>query len=147
MVFSIRQAVERDVESISSFDQVAQIDAERKPFIERSVAGGNCFVIAADNGNTIAAYGVLEYSFYSYGFISLLYVDANHRRQNYGAALMNHMESSCRTEKIFTSTNLSNIPMQSLLAKLEYKLSGVIHDLDEGDPELVYCKVLRPNAV
>ncbi len=33
--------------------------------------------------------------------------------------------------------------MQSLLAKLEYELSGVIHNLDEGDPEIVYFKRLR----
>jgi len=33
--------------------------------------------------------------------------------------------------------------MQSLLAKLEYVLSGVIHNLDEGDPEIVYFKRLR----
>lgn len=33
--------------------------------------------------------------------------------------------------------------MQLLLAKLEYVLSGVIHNLDEGDPEIVYFKQLR----
>ena len=60
---------------------------------------------------------------------------------------MNHLESVCRTGKIFTSTNLSNVLMQSLLSNLGYKLSGVIHNLDEDDPELVYCKVLRETAV
>ncbi len=44
------------------------------------------------------------------------------------------------------STNLSNLPMQSLLAKLGYTLSGVIHHLDEDDPELVYVKCLKQNA-
>jgi ribosomal protein S18 acetylase RimI-like enzyme len=73
-------------------------------------------------------------------------VDTHDRRQNYGAALMNHMETNCLTEKIFTSTNLSNVPMQGLLAKLGYRLSGVIHNLnDDDDPELVYCKVLPSN--
>jgi hypothetical protein len=32
--------------------------------------------------------------------------------------------------------------MQSLLAKLNYVPSGVIHNLDAGDPELVYFKRL-----
>jgi hypothetical protein len=36
--------------------------------------------------------------------------------------------------------------MQSLLAKLGYKLSGVINDLDEGDPELVFVKFLKQGA-
>jgi hypothetical protein len=53
---------------------------------------------------------------------------------------MARLESECRTEKLFTSTNLSNLPMQSLLAKRGYKLSGVIDNLDPGDPELVYFK-------
>jgi len=135
------------MESICSFDLVARTDAARKNFIKRSIAEESCFIVSAAHKNGVLAYGILEYSFYGYGFIPLLYVDANHRQQNYGAALMNHLESICRTEKIFTSTNLSNVAMQALLAKLGYKLSGVLHDLDEGDPELVYCKVLRRNAV
>ncbi len=53
------------------------------------------------------------------------------------------MESISRGEKLFTSTNLSNLPMQALLAKLGYTLSGVIHNLDEGDPELVYFKKFK----
>ena len=52
------------------------------------------------------------------------------------------MGSLCRTPKLFTSINLSNLGMQSLLAKSGYELSGVIHNLDEGDPELVYLKRL-----
>jgi hypothetical protein len=60
-----------------------------------------------------------------------------------GEALVKHLESLCQTAKLFTSTNLSNLPMQSLLAKMGYILSGVIHNLDEGDPEIVYFKKLR----
>lgn len=55
---------------------------------------------------------------------------------------MQHLETVFQTEKLFTSTNLSNLPMQSLLVRLGYLLSGVIHHLDEGDPELVYVKYL-----
>lgn len=73
----------------------------------------------------------------------MLYVHANHRRRGAGTALVQHLESLCQTPKLFTSTNLSNLAMQSLLAKLGYELSGVIHNLDEGDPELVYFKRLR----
>jgi hypothetical protein len=73
----------------------------------------------------------------------MLYVDSDYRRCGAGAALLKHMQSLCETPKLFTSTNLSNLPMQSLLAKLGYVLSGVIHNLDEGDPEIVYFKRLR----
>jgi len=139
---SVRQAVELDVEPICAFDHVAHSDGGgRRRFVERSIAEGNCFVVVAEN--SVVAYGVLEYSFYEQGFISMLYVDARRRRSSYAATLVRHMESVCRTDKLFTSTNLSNLPMQSLLANLEYKLSGVIHGLDENDPELVYLKLLR----
>jgi ribosomal protein S18 acetylase RimI-like enzyme len=86
---------------------------------------------------------VLNYSFYHNGFIDVLYVHTDHRRSGAGAALARHMESLCQTPKLFTSTNLSNLPMQSLLSKLGYELSGVIHNLDVGDPEIVYYKRLR----
>ena len=92
---------------------------------------------------TVVGYGVLNYTFHHNGCIDMLYVDSDHRRRGAGAALLKHMESLCETPKLFTSTNLSNLPMQSLLAKLDYVLSGVIHNLDEGDPEIVYFKRLR----
>jgi len=136
----IRSAVGSDIDEICSFDHIAERSDERRDFIQRAVADGNCH-IAIDEG--IAGYAVLEYSFYQTGFVSMLYIHPNRRGQGIGTALMQHLEAVCRTEKLFTSTNLSNLRMQSLLARLGYKLSGVIHDLDEGDPELVYVKYLR----
>lgn len=76
----------------------------------------------------------------------MLYVHPEHRRCGVGTALMRYLESVCQTAKLFTSTNLSNLPMQSLLARLGYELSGVIHNLDEGDPELVYVKRLKRSS-
>ncbi len=88
-------------------------------------------------------YAVLNYHFFGNAFIDLLYVASEHRRRGYGEALMRHIECIVQGDKLFTSTNLSNLRMQSLLSKLRYVLSGVIHNLDEGDPELVYFKRLR----
>jgi len=45
----------------------------------------------------------------------MLYVDPEHRHCGVGTALMRHIELACQTAKLFTSTNLSNLPMQSLL--------------------------------
>jgi hypothetical protein len=36
----------------------------------------------------------------------------------------------------------SNHPMQGLLRKLGYEPSGIINNLDEDDPELIYLKRL-----
>jgi hypothetical protein len=56
---------------------------------------------------------------------------------------MKAVESRCKESKLFTSTNLSNQPMQSLLANMGYRLCGVVEELDDGDPELVFVKRLR----
>jgi GNAT superfamily N-acetyltransferase len=98
--------------------------------------------VTIDGGLPIG-YAVLEYSFYENGFVAVLYVDSTYRRRGVGEALMRHLETVCRTPKLFTSTNQSNSVMQSLLAKLDYVPSGVIHNLDEGDAELVYFKRLK----
>ncbi|MBA2493599.1 MAG: GNAT family N-acetyltransferase [Acidobacteria bacterium] len=138
---SIRPAVENDIDALCSFDLIAQRENERREFIRRVVTSGECFVAVADE--KVIGYGVLNYTFYYNGCIDMLYVDSEYRRVGAGAALLKHLESLCQTPKLFTSTNLSNLPMQSLLAKLDYVLSGVIHNLDEDDPEIVYFKRLR----
>lgn len=137
----IRSAVESDIRALCSLDLIARVEKERREFIRREVAAGTCFVAVADE--EVIGYGVLNYTFYHNGCIDMLYVHTEHRRRGAGAALMQHLERLCQTPKLFTSTNLSNLRMQSLLAKLGYELSGVIHNLDEGDPEIVYFKRLR----
>ncbi|GAA6749271.1 hypothetical protein Thermus72351_23590 [Thermus brockianus] len=109
--------------------------------VERAVDTGNCFVVEAHQ--QVVGYAVLEYTFYAQGFISLLYIHPNYRGQGVGTMLVRYLESVCQTPKLFTSTNLSNVAMQGLLVKLGYMLSGVIHHLDQGDPELVFVKALR----
>lgn len=137
----IRPANESDVEALCSLDLIARCENNRREFIRRAVTSGTCFVAVAEE--ELIGYGVLNYTFYCNGHIDMLYVDSGHRRRGAGEALLQHMESLCQTPKLFTSTNLSNLPMQTLLAKLEYVVSGVIHNLDEGDPEIVYFKRLR----
>ena len=140
-MISMRPAVESDGEALCSLDLIAREESERREYIRREVGNGSCYVVVA--GEEVVGYGVLNYTFYHNGFIDMLYVNSEHRRRGVGAALLRHMESLCRTAKLFTSTNLSNLPMQSMLAKSGYELSGVIHNLDEGDPELVFFKRLR----
>ena len=140
-VISIRPAIESDIDDLCSLDLIAQCENERREFIRGEVMSGNCFVAVTDE--KVIGYGVLNYTFFHLGNIDMLYIHCDHRRSGAGAALLRHMESLCQTPKLFTSTNLSNLPMQSLLAKSGYVLSGVIHNLDEDDPEIVYFKRLR----
>lgn len=139
-MFSIRLATETDVDAICACDPIAQAEAGRRDFIQKAIGGEACFVAVAEG--QVAGYLIFEYSFFGNGFVSLLMVHPAQRRRGVGSSLIKHAESICRTPKLFTSTNLSNLPMQVLLAKLEYSLSGVIQNLDEGDPELFYVKYL-----
>jgi len=140
----IRDAWVTDLGRLTELDHVTRTDPERLACIRRSIEQGSCIVCT--ESEEILGYGVLEYSFYGMGFVAMLYVNSQHRRQGVGSQLMRELEKRCRTSKIFTSTNLSNLPMQSLLRTLAYRESGIIFNLDPGDPELVYLKVLRADT-
>jgi hypothetical protein len=38
---------------------------------------------------------------------------------------------------------MSNTPMRELLSQLGYQSSGVVENLDPGDPELIFMKILE----
>lgn len=140
----IRKAIESDIKAICAIDNVAGSDPSRHEYIRRAVRAGNCYVLAndGDRSTQIAAYAVLVYSFYECGMIGMLMVASDHRQRGFGGKLISYLEGECNTQKLFTSTNESNIAMRSLLTKLGYKPSGVIYNLDSGDPELVFFKQL-----
>lgn len=138
----IRQAEKSDIKAICSFDQTASDDREkRRDFIAKSVKSGSCFVAYIDR--KVVGYVVLDYTFYSNGMIDMLYIHPEYQRKGIGAQLIRYVEALCKTEKLFTSTNQSNLPMQRLLGKLGYVPSGFIDNLDEGDPEIVYFKKIK----
>jgi len=140
MMITVRPASADDLAEICAFDHLGQ-DTERQEYLRHSIQQAQCHVAVIDG--VIVGYVILEYTFFGLGFVSLLYTHPAHRRSGIGMRLMKHAEDVCTTEKLFTSTNLTNQNMQNLLAHRNYKLSGVIHDLDEGDPELFYVKFLQ----
>ena len=138
---TIRQANQEDVAAILAIDHVAAKSERRRQSIEGAVKEGRCQV--ACDGPQIIGFGILQYTFFECGFISLIYIAPAHRRRGIASLLIREFERICRTPKLFTSTNASNSPMQALLRKLGYTESGVIHNLDADDPEIVYLKRLQ----
>ncbi len=136
----ITKAKQSHIEAIISIDHVAAQDEKRRQDIYEWVPGGNTIVAIVDGA--VVGYAVLEYTFFSQGFIAMLIVAEASRRKGVGTALISHIEDICKTEKLFTSTNESNKPMQALMQSMSYEPSGVVHNLDEGDPELFYFKKL-----
>ncbi|MEX6001876.1 GNAT family N-acetyltransferase [Providencia vermicola] len=123
-----------DIASLIQLDSVTT--AERAQKISQWVNNKHCYLI--EQQNQIIAYGVLHYQFFECAFIEMIMVNQAFRQQGAGLSLLQQLKQTCLTQKIFTSTNQSNTPMQRLLDKAQFKPSGFIDNLDEGDPELIY---------
>ncbi|MEY0014697.1 GNAT family N-acetyltransferase [Providencia rettgeri] len=137
MKTNFRAATLIDINAIFSIDTIAT--TERYEDITQWLEQEICYVLEANN--EILAYGVLHYYFYSHAFIELLMVNKKHRRQGLGLTLINKLKMQSKTPKIFTSTNQSNTATQQLLIKTGFIPSGYIENLDDNDPELIYCYI------
>ena len=94
-------------------------------------------------GGRNAGESLFDGSFFDRGFVWLIWVEEPFRRMGVASALMLQAEKDCPSDDLFTSTNLSNIPAQRLFEKLGYTRTGMVENLDEGDPEIFYFKCLR----
>ncbi|MFJ7142495.1 GNAT family N-acetyltransferase [Pseudomonas protegens] len=137
----IREARPDDVPAMLGFDAYAQAHASRGQALCEAVGRGQVWVeLACDR---IAGYVLLNHDFFDQGFISLVVVAPGQQRQGVAQRLLAAAEKACRTSKLFTSTNRSNRAAQGLLAKAGFRPSGVVENLDEDDPELIFFKPVR----
>jgi len=140
----IRAAVPGDIGEILKVDHLAaQADLERAEYLRGRVRSGECLVHLA--GGSVRGFVVLQPArFFGRDFIDLLVVDAAHRRAGIGRALLEAALSTAGTDQVFTSTNVSNMAMRSLLEDEGWSFSGQLTGLDEGDPELVFYAIRQP---
>jgi GNAT superfamily N-acetyltransferase len=135
--FALRLGRPEDADGLIAFDPVARLDPRRADLIRRRLKNGGCSVAEGD----ARLFGhVCRGTFFEYDFLKLIYVDEAHRQQGVSGALVGAVERARRTQKLFMSTNESNTAMRAMLARLSYEPSGVIRNLDPGDPELVFVK-------
>jgi L-amino acid N-acyltransferase YncA len=139
----VRKAILSDISIISAGDG-AFASCGREEFFARAIERAGGYVLEED-GKVIGV-AVLEYTFFEHGFISLIYVSSAERRTGAGQMLLQYLVSICETTKLFSSTNQSNEPMQALFAKAGFEVSGIIHNLDSGNPEIVYYKAVDREA-
>lgn len=133
----IREATPADVPALIALDSVAAHDRRRARQISDWQASGGMHV--AERSGQLAGYLVIHRHFFGEAFVEMLMVAREQRRQDAGAALLRHAIALQGQGKLFTSTNASNTSMQRLLAASGFIESGIVHGLDEGDPELIYC--------
>lgn len=133
----IRAAACTDLPALIALDSVAADDPRRAVQIGQWLADGHMHVAELDG--TLAGYRVQHRHFFGEAFIEMLMVAAPLRGYGIGSALLLHATSCSAGARLFTSTNQSNTSMQRLLAAAGFVQCGIVHGLDEGDPELIYC--------
>jgi len=133
----IRAAAGDDLLRVIAIDDIARRpDGSRGRLLEARLAERQMLV--AEQDEEIVGYAIQDCSFFECGFVHLLYVSDQHRRQGIGAALLAASVTACATSRVFTSTNVSNDRMQRLLSKLGWVRAGLVDGLDTGDPEVFY---------
>jgi ribosomal protein S18 acetylase RimI-like enzyme len=129
----IRQAILEDEKVIDSFDRFG--GSRNNEIIRKEM----WVAILEDK---IAGYVTFNHSFYERPFLKYINTHPDFRRRNVAEKMMNFIEEKCKGKKLFISTEADNLPMITLLDKLNYKMVGIINGIQEA-AEVVYCKELQ----
>ncbi|MGG0150528.1 N-acetyltransferase family protein [Bacillus mycoides] len=134
--------------SIDDLDSILHIDVDvigddsRRDYIKHAIDEGTCIIAKEDN--SISGFLTYDTNFFGYTFLSLIIVSPTKRRQGHASSLISYMLRHSPTQKIFSSTNESNTNMQKVFKANGFMRSGMIENLDEDDPELIFhAKKLR----
>jgi len=136
-----------EVATLKQVDELCKIDREiigddsRKDTIIKAIQDKRCLIQRTD-GN-IAGFLIFTTDFFECSFISLIIVKLSERRKGVSTSLLAYFVENAPTNKIFSSTNSSNKPMQKVFDLAGFKKSGYIENLDEGDPEIIYFNMKK----
>ncbi|PFH88601.1 GNAT family N-acetyltransferase [Bacillus sp. AFS088145] len=136
---AIRNAVKNDCESIVILDSQIIESRIREHQIKRSIEENRCIV--CEMNNRIVGFMIYHKFFFGHLFIELIIVPPETRRLGIAKNLIKYVEVFSE-KKLFSSTNKSNSSMQKVFQSLGYIESGFIDNLDKGDPEIIYVKLI-----
>ena len=137
----IREARNEDMPAMLGLDAYARAHPERGQALQRAVEQGQCWVEV--ESARVLGYLLLRHDFFDQGFVSLVVVAPDQQRRGVALRLLAAAQQACSTAKLFISTNRSNQAARALIAKAGFEPSGVVENLDPGDPELIYFKHVR----
>ncbi|HEY6235438.1 MAG TPA: GNAT family N-acetyltransferase, partial [Candidatus Elarobacter sp.] len=90
--------------------------------------------------DVVYAYAWIYEGFFGHTFLAYLAVQPQYRRNQLAGMLLRTTEQCAVTDRVFSSTNVSNAAMQAVFDRYGWQRCGQIDELDPGDPELVYVK-------
>ncbi len=140
MGVQLRPAVIGDLKAILDMDPVADREERRHDYISRSIRGEHgrdVRVLIVDD--ELIGYAIMG-EFFGHPFLERISTAEPQRRRGVASALMANIERSFEGDRMFVSTNESNETMRELLVRRGYRVSGMVENLDPGDPEIVYVK-------
>jgi len=139
---SVRFATEKDRSLAVAFDYALDKDEhiklKREDKIAKAISSEECFIIMV--GNDAVGFIIFDYRFFDQGWIELIIIDEKYRGKGIGSHVFDLICRQCKADKVFTSTNSTNLRMQRALIKSGFTFSGKLDGLDKGDPELFYYK-------
>lgn len=134
------------ISQLNELDEIVGIDREvignenRRKYIRKAIEEERCIAIKTEF--SYLGFLIFKEDFFECSFISLVIVKQTERRKGYATSLLQYFLSISPTKKIFSSTNQSNNRMQEVFKRNGFIESGIIHNLDDGDPEIVYFKLI-----
>jgi ribosomal protein S18 acetylase RimI-like enzyme len=135
---NIELAKKSDLLDLIHIDQAVIGNDHRSALIDKSIQDRCCFVCKIEGRP--AGFLLSNKQFFSHWFVSLVIVHPDCRKRGIVRGLFTAFEEMADEIKIFSSANQSHNIMQRLFLLLGYEKSGLIENLDEGDPEIIYVK-------
>jgi ribosomal protein S18 acetylase RimI-like enzyme len=139
----IRVGVPDDLAAMPALRRyIAEETPRHRAFIERVLPLGGMYLALVDG--EFAGSVITDDHLWGRGFVWLLRVEADYRRQGLATALMRHAEKLASPPRLFTSTSHSNLAAQRLFAGMGYERSGELRWIDDPGSDLYYSKAVKP---
>ncbi len=141
----VERAAIEDWKIVCALDCSVIGNESRAEYLLNAIQDGRMLLVRMKE--SCAGFVVFSTTFFGHCFIDLLIVADELRRNGIARQLLAYVEEHIATDKLFTSTNESNVVMQQVCQSLGFVKSGKIENLDVNDPEMIYFKQVYKEAV
>jgi len=135
---SLRLATKKEKSLVVSFDPYC---LKIEVHIAKAISNEECFIVLSSSKTV--GFVIFDYRFFYQGWIDLIILDEKYRGMGIGGQVFDLICKQCKADKVFTSTNSSNLRMQRALTKSGFTFAGRLDGLDDDDPELFYYKKIK----